>query len=214
MTDTPTPDTFPDGVEQRHREFSNRAYAINTRSGLASLFAEFEATLAPAPGAVGQSLCGRIFDHKWLDPICVEDGCQSLAGRHLMKRLYEVVHHDPDCNSIGGAGDKDCTCDAVPLLRELEAAWRLPVGEQAKTTLTPQTLDGDALRETCVDLAASLSATLSILQRANKEKKRPRFVVASDKMFATMMIDYQKSLDRARATLSAMPATPDDRGAK
>lgn len=38
----------------------------------------------------------------------------------LLKRLYEVVHHDEGCPAIGGAGDTDCTCDAVPVLRECE----------------------------------------------------------------------------------------------
>lgn len=47
----------------------------------------------------------------------------------LAERLYEVVRHDPDCRAIGGAGDNDCTCDAVPVLRKLEAMWNLPVGQ-------------------------------------------------------------------------------------
>jgi len=88
--------------------------------------------LTPEPdqrgGEVGGNLCAKIFDHKWLDPECVETGCRSLQGRHLMARLYEVVHHDSECKAIGGNGDADCTCDAVPLLRELEKAWRLPIG--------------------------------------------------------------------------------------
>lgn len=25
------------------------------------------------------NLCAKIFDHKWLDPVCVEKGCQSLV---------------------------------------------------------------------------------------------------------------------------------------
>lgn len=58
------------------------------------------------------------------------------------------------------------------------------------------------LRDIAIDLAASLAAALSILQRAHKEKQQPRLVAASDKMFVTMMVDYQKSLDRARAALN------------
>ncbi len=43
------------------------------------------------------------------------------AVRELVKRAYEVVHHDDECPAIGGNGDKDCQCDAVPFLRELES---------------------------------------------------------------------------------------------
>ncbi len=43
------------------------------------------------------------------------------AVRELVKRAYEVVHHDDECPAIGGCGDKDCRCDAVPFLRELES---------------------------------------------------------------------------------------------
>lgn len=62
-------------------------------------------------------------------------------------------------------------------------------------------------REGAVDLAASMAAALSILQRAHSQKKQPSKVVASDSMFAQMMIDYQKSLDRARTTLAAIAET-------
>lgn len=91
------------------------------------------APVADQRGTVHANLCAGIFDHKWLDPECVETGCRSLAGRRFMDRLYEVVHHDDECKAIGGNGDADCTCDAVPLLRELEKVWRLPVGP----SLTP-----------------------------------------------------------------------------
>jgi len=45
-----------------------------------------------------------------------------VVGDALLKRAYEVVHHEPDCPSIGGNGDKDCKCDAAPFLRDLESA--------------------------------------------------------------------------------------------
>lgn len=51
------------------------------------------------------------------------------------------------------------------------------------------------------DASASLAAALSILQRANSKQRQPKKVVASDMMFATMIMDCQKSLDRARAAL-------------
>lgn len=40
----------------------------------------------------------------------------------LLHRAYEVVHHDADCPSIGGNGDADCRCDAVPFLRDFKKA--------------------------------------------------------------------------------------------
>ena len=45
----------------------------------------------------------------------------SERARELVRRAYEVVHHDDECPAIGGCGDKDCRCDAVPFLRELES---------------------------------------------------------------------------------------------
>jgi hypothetical protein len=40
-----------------------------------------------------------------------------------LERAYEVVHHDEGCPSIGGNGDADCKCDAVPFLRDLEGVF-------------------------------------------------------------------------------------------
>lgn len=31
--------------------------------------------------------CAKIFDHKWLDPVCVEGGCQSLFLKHARERI-------------------------------------------------------------------------------------------------------------------------------
>lgn len=39
----------------------------------------------------------------------------------LYERACEVVHHDHDCPAIGGNGDADCKCDAVPFLNDFEA---------------------------------------------------------------------------------------------
>jgi len=43
--------------------------------------------------------------------------------QRLLNRAYEVVRHDAGCPSIGGKGDADCKCDAVPFLRDLEALF-------------------------------------------------------------------------------------------
>jgi hypothetical protein len=52
------------------------------------------------------------------------------AVRELVKRAYEVVHHDDECPAIGGNGDKDCRCNAVPFLRELESLLSAASGEK------------------------------------------------------------------------------------
>lgn len=57
----------------------------------------------------------------------------------------------------------------------------------------------DRLREVAVDIAASLAAAISLLERGGKAAKK---AAASDKMFDQMMLDYKASLDRARAALA------------
>jgi len=76
--------------------------------------------------------CGFINHHKLAAAIKHPDAYTGLALKAapqpaepvavdaLLKRAYEVVHHDQDCPSIGGNGDNDCRCDAVPFLRDLE----------------------------------------------------------------------------------------------
>lgn len=58
------------------------------------------------------------------------------------------------------------------------------------------------LLEAVKDVTSSLVAALSILERATEDRKEPRQVVASDKMFRQMLADYNKSVDRARAALA------------
>ena len=50
--------------------------------------------------------------------------------------------------------------------------------------------------EAGVDVAASLSAAISLLQRGGKK------AAPSDKMFNQMLADYNASLDRLRTTLA------------
>lgn len=40
-----------------------------------------------APIGAERNLCAKIFDHKWLDPECVETGCQSLLPRRLAEEI-------------------------------------------------------------------------------------------------------------------------------
>lgn len=83
----------------------------------------------------------------------------------LLARAYEVVRHDVGCPSIGGNGDTDCKCDAVPFLRDLESALQSASGgdsaslEQRARSLLPdgwthdcqgkQDYDADLLALSC-----------------------------------------------------------------
>lgn len=50
-----------------------------------------------------------------------------------------------------------------------------------------------------IDLAASLAAAISLLEKGGKAAKK---AAPSDKMFDQMLRDYRKSLDRARQALA------------
>lgn len=72
--------------------------------------------------------CAKIFDHKWLDPECVETGCQSLLPRRLADEI-DVMEppdgfdaHTPSYN----AGFARARKTAVDMLRQ---ALSLPKGE-------------------------------------------------------------------------------------
>ena len=55
-----------------------------------------------------------------------------------------------------------------------------------------------------VDVAASLAAAISLLERGGKK------AAASDRMFAQMLLDYNASLDRFRATLAELKGQDDE----
>ena len=61
-----------------------------------------------------------------------------------------------------------------------------------------------ALVERLLDTAASLAAAISLLKRGGKK------AAASDKMFAQMLVDYNASLDRARAALKEIKGQNDE----
>ncbi|WP_312531369.1 hypothetical protein [Paracoccus sp. (in: a-proteobacteria)] len=57
----------------------------------------------------------------WLTPTPTAAARVSGTIKALYERACEVVHHDHDCPAIGGNGDADCKCDAVPFLNDFEA---------------------------------------------------------------------------------------------
>jgi len=62
---------------------------------LRSAVEPFREPLASPPLPEGErgtaNLCAKIFDHKWLDPVCVETGCQSLVLKHEAERAQELA---------------------------------------------------------------------------------------------------------------------------
>ena len=60
--------------------------------------------------------------------------------------------------------------------------------------------DAERYRRTAIDVAASLAAAISLLEKGGKAAKK---AAASDRMFDQMLTDYRASLDRARAAIVA-----------
>ena len=58
-------------------------------------------------------------------------------------------------------------------------------------------------RDLLIDVAASLAAAISLLERGGKAAKK---AAPSDRMFDQMLKDYRASLNSARAALAALPA--------
>jgi hypothetical protein len=96
----------------------------------------------------------------------------------LVERLRGYASDDHERGCQGRYYDCSCGYDGKrdPLM--IEAADRI-----------------EQLEDALIDAGASLAAAISLLERGGKK------AAASDKMFAVMLSDYQKSMDRARAAL-------------
>ena len=57
----------------------------------------------------------------------------------------------------------------------------------------------DDLLNAAIDVSAHLAAAISLLERGGKAAKK---AAPSDKMFDQMLIDYKKSLNRARVAIA------------
>jgi hypothetical protein len=73
--------------------------------------------------------CSKIFDHKWLDPECVESGCKSLRAEsaeaerdELLQWIKENGEHPEDCgvNVFVGGVCKPCSCGLEVLAKPRE----------------------------------------------------------------------------------------------
>ena len=80
----------------------------------------WDGAVDPLKAAAQADYDARIRSAIDVQPVTVAEAVDARAS--LLKRAYEAVHHDDDCPAIGGRGDEDCRCDAVPFLRDLEAA--------------------------------------------------------------------------------------------
>lgn len=77
-------------------------------------------SVVPQSERVEANPCTKIFDHKWLDPVCVEDGCQSLflvQALDVLKRLALIAR------TSGGTAGPDAA-----LMAALDEAEALLVG--------------------------------------------------------------------------------------
>ena len=101
----------------------------------------------------------------------------------------------------GTVTDGDCFMSGQGIFLRQLTAWNTRAA-QSQPAATVQEVG----REVTKDVLASLVAALSILNRAHAEHKEPRKVVSSDAMFAQMLKDYEASVVRARAALTAEPA--------
>jgi hypothetical protein len=59
------------------------------------------AVLATLEAQPAQNPCAKIFDHKWLDPVCVENGCQSLFLPALLAVAEAARDYTQSRNSLG-----------------------------------------------------------------------------------------------------------------
>jgi hypothetical protein len=70
---------------------------------------------------------------------------------------------------------------------------------EAADAIEAQAAEIKRLRRVAIDVAASLAAAISLLERGGETAKK---AAPSDSMFDQMLRDYTASLDRARAALS------------
>lgn len=133
----------------------------------------------------------------------------------LVERLREYVDaHDEQLLVIRGQHDFIAALNEIAraadtierLTRERDEAYKalLVYRDDAVERLARATAaeaERDRLREALKGTAASLVAALAILNRAREANVAPNYVVASNKMFAQMLRDYEASLDVARAAL-------------
>ena len=98
----------------------------------------------------------------------------------------------PDYRGLRWRGDGAWVDISVDKLTEMLA--RLDAAERER----------DALREALLNALASLVAATSLLERGGKK------AAPSDKMFAQMLVDYNKSAAAARAALTANHSAPQE----
>ena len=79
------------------------------------------------------------------------------------------------------------------------ASTKSPVLHNCATELLALRARVAKLEAAAINVAASLAAAISLLERGGKK------AAPSDKMFEQMLVDYRNSLERARAALKDAP---------
>lgn len=113
------------------------------------------------------------------------DGKRIVIGKGLVEgpNGYEVAEVYSD----------DCPCEVA----EANARF-IALAHRDVPGLIAQVRAHDTV---LIDLAASLAAAISLLERGGKAAKK---AASSDRMFDLMVMDYKASLARARAALRAI----------
>ena len=102
-----------------------------------------------------------------------------------------------DCGAQGPSGYGFERGDHLTAMRRAVELWNEPMER-----LDAAERERDALREALRNALASLVAATSLLERGGKK------AAPSDKMFAQMLVDYNKSAAAARAALTANHSAP------
>jgi hypothetical protein len=94
-------------IDLAGRLFRNATPAMGFDQGDVDQLHRVAATLTTAPQGVPErwrpnNLCDRVLEHKWLDPQCVETGCQSLRISRLEGALKSLVMMARTCGGTAG----------------------------------------------------------------------------------------------------------------
>ncbi len=113
--------------------------------------------------------CDKIFDHKWLDPHCVQNGCRSLIDKEVITQLQAKVrnltkfyddHVGTPCEQIRHAQQIQELTDALKAARQSMVLGVAFIGRDQGTERMPKTITGVA-----DELIKGDKAILEILKR-------------------------------------------------
>lgn len=122
----------------------------------------------------------------------------------------ERLRNELDCRRSFDDVDK---VRAVMECHREELRRALAERDDARAEITRLTVERDEarrdlaeVREVCIDCVASLVASISLMNCAEENNRKPSRAAPSNTMFKMMVGDYERSVDRARALLSRLGA--------